>query len=314
MENNFLPKEPQISTGDIAKPSFSNKKLGVYACYTLGAILLLYALFFSAPFKFPVKTIVNVKEKASLRSISLDLQNQDIIRSRIIFEALVIMYGGEKHIISGDYLFDHKASVFEVAKRVSKGDRRLVALKITIPEGFDIKQIADLFNSKLVNFNEEVFLQQVEEKEGYLFPDTYFFFSTQTEQDVLKSLNDNFNKKIANLRLKISASGKTENEILTMASIVEREAKGDQDRELIAGILWKRLRIGMPLQVDAAPITYREKGLPDKPIANPGILAIQAALEPKSSPYLYYIHDKAGNIYYAKSFDEHRINIEKYLK
>ena len=314
MENSFLPNEPQISTGDIAKLSFLNKKVKVYLSVGLGVLLLLYVLLLSAPGNFPIKSIVEVKEKASLRSVSLDLKNKDIIRSRIIFEALVIMYGGEKHIISGDYFFENEASVFEVARRVSKGDRRLTALKITIPEGFDVKQIADLFNSKLVNFNEEIFLQQVEEKEGYLFPDTYFFFSTQTEQDVLKSLSDNFNKKIANLRLKISASGKTENEILTMASIVEREAKGDQDRELIAGILWKRLKIGMPLQVDAAPITYREKGLPDKPIANPGILAIQAALEPKSSPYLYYIHDKSGNIHYAKSFDEHRINIEKYLK
>ncbi len=314
MENSYLPNEPQISNGDIAKPNFLNKKFRLYTCVGVLAVLLIYILFFSAPREFPVNSIVDIKDKASLRSISLDLQNQSIIRSRVVFEALVIMYGGEKHLISGDYLFEKKPSVFQVAKRVSRGDRRLVALKITIPEGFDIKQIAALFNSKLVNFNEEIFLQQVSDREGYLFPDTYFFFSTETEQDVLKSLTDNFNKKLANLRLKITASGKSENDVLTMASIVEREAKGDQDRELIAGILWKRLKIGMPLQVDAAPITYREKGLPDKPIANPGILAIQAALEPKSSPYLYYIHDKAGNIHYAKSFDEHRLNIEKYLK
>lgn len=314
MENSFLPNEPQVSTGDIAKPDFLFKKSRLYAGALVLFIFVMYFFLLSAPRNFPVKSILNIKDKASLRSISLDLQNKNIIRSRIVFEALVIMYGGEKHLISGDYMFENKATVFEVAKRVSKGDRRLTAIKITIPEGFDATQIAELFDEKLVNFNREIFLEQVKDKEGYLFPDTYFFFNSQTEQDVLKSLNDNFNKKLATLRLEIATSGKTENEILTMASIIEREAKGDEDRELIAGILWKRLKIGMPLQVDAAPITYREIGLPDRPIANPGILAIQAALRPKNSPYLYYVHDREGGIHYAKSFAEHRANIEKYLK
>ena len=108
MENSFLPNEPQISTGDIAKLSFLNKKVKVYLSVGLGVLLLLYVLLLSAPGNFPTKSIVEVKEKASLRSVSLDLQNKDIIRSRIIFEALVIMYGGEKHIISGDYFFENR--------------------------------------------------------------------------------------------------------------------------------------------------------------------------------------------------------------
>lgn len=99
-----------------------------------------------------------------------------------------------------------------------------------------------------------------------------------------------------------------------MASILEREAKGDQDREQISGILWKRLSIGMALQVDAAPETYKERGLPDSPIGNPGLESIYASLYPKTTPYLYYLHDKQGMIHYARSFAEHKANIAKYLK
>jgi len=103
-----------------------------------------------------------------------------------------------------------------------------------------------------------------------------------------------------------------------MASLIEREGKGEirgqTDRVFISGILWKRLSMNMPLQVDAAPSTYKSRGLPEAPIANPGLESIKAALYPKSSPYLYYLHDKNGLIHYAKSFSEHRQNILKYLK
>ena len=126
-------------------------------------------------------------------------------------------------------------------------------------------------------------------------------------------MSDNFEKKITPSSANYF-SGKTEKEIIIMASIIEREAKGDTDRGIISGILWKRIQIGMPLQVDSAPETYKTKGLPDSPIGNPGLKAIEAAINPQSSSYLYYLHDKDGNIHYAKTFAEHEVNIEKYLK
>jgi UPF0755 protein len=109
-------------------------------------------------------------------------------------------------------------------------------------------------------------------------------------------------------------SGKSEKEIMVMASIVEREAKGNGDRDFISGILWKRLAIGMPLQADAAPVTYKTKGLPENPIANPGIESIKASIYPKNSSYLYYLHDPNGFIHYAKNFKDHVSNKLKYLK
>jgi len=224
------------------------------------------------------------------------------------------MYGGEKRLNPGDYLFEHSTPVFEIARRMAKGDRDLAPIKVTIPEGFNLSEVGNAFAFKLSNFNKNNFLAQAIYKEGYLFPDTYFFFSTDTEKQVIKAMSENFEKKIAKIRPEILTSGKNEKEIIVMASIIEKEAKGDDDRELISGILWKRLSINMPLQVDAALETYKKKGLPENPIANPGLKAINAAINPKSSNYLYYLHDKTGAIYYATSFDDHKRNIAKYLR
>ena len=300
-----------------------NKPKKVFLCM-LGITLFLlffyflFLLFFSAPSDFPKGAIVNIAEGSSLRSVSLKLKQEHIIRSRTLFEAFVILYGGEKHVIPADYLFEAKASVSEVARRISKGERHLAPVKVTIPEGFNSTQIAAAFALRLANFNKTKFLLLAEDLEGYLFPDTYFFLTTDGEGEVIKSMSENFEKKIKPLRPDILASGKTtgktEREIIIMASIVEGEAKGDSDRAFISGILWKRLAIGMLLQADAAPLTYKAKGLPMRPIGNPGLKAINAAIHPKLSNYLYYLHDRDGNIHFARTFSEHRANILKYLR
>lgn len=277
-------------------------------------LVLFYFLFFSAPREFKVGVITNIKEGTSLRSVSLKLKNENIIRSTIAFEFFVIIYGGERHIIPTDYLFERPIPVFEVARRITKGEHHLAPIKVTIPEGFNNEEIAENFDLKLKNFDKAKFLLTAKDKQGYLFPDTYFFFTTDDEEDVLRSMSETFNKKILPIRQKLASSGKTEQEIIIMASIIEREAKGDGDRGFISGILWKRLSIGMALQADAAPITYQRKGLPDSPIGNPGLEAINAAIYPEKSAFLYYLHDKEGSIHYARSFSEHQINIRKYLK
>jgi UPF0755 protein len=285
--------------------------------YTLGIIALLvffYFFFFSAPVDFPIRTVTKINEGLGLRSISLKLKNEHIIRSRTVFEAFVIIFGREKSVIKADYFFENKLPVWEVASRVSKGDSRMAPVSVTIPEGFNVTEIADAFVSKLSNFDKNKFLLESKTLEGRLFPDTYFFLTTDTEEEVIKSMSENFNKKILSLKPEIVLSGKSEKEIITMASLIEKEAEGNVDREVISGILWKRININMPLQVDVAPETYKAKGLPKNPICNPGFAAIKAAIHPKNSPYFYYLHDKNGNIHYAKSFTQHRYNVLKYLK
>ena len=301
--------------GDAAKwyqSDFFSKKEYLFPVGAILAIVLLNIFLFSAPRNFPVGSIVNIKEGASLRSISRILKTNDVIRSRVVFETLVIFSGGEKYVVSGDYLFERKISVFEAVRRILRGERNLAPVKVTIPEGFNVSDISKAFALRLSNFNEGKFL--AEAAEGYLFPDTYFFLTTDSEKDVLRSMSENFEKKISPLRAEISSFGRTEKEIIIMASLIEKEAKGDADRKYISGILWKRLTKGMPLQVDADMSTYKTKGLPASPIANPGLEAIKAAIFPQSSPYLYYLHDKDGNIHYAKTFAEHVLNKQKYLK
>ncbi len=286
----------------------------IFLFFAIGILFLLvgYYFFFSAPRDFPVGQSVEVPQGMSLQALSSKLRNENFIRSPLLFKMFVILYGRESHIVAGIYSFDDRANVLKVTERVVGGGRFVAPVVVTIPEGFNNKEIADAFVSKLGNFNKDRFLTSA--KEGYLFPDTYYFFTKDTDVEVIKAMTKNFEKKLASFRPKIIAKGKTEHEIITMASIIERESNGEDDRGLISGILWKRLSIGMPLQVDAAPITYKTKGLPKEPIANPGLRALEAALEPIKSSYLYYLHDKDGTIHYAKSFEEHRANIEKYLK
>ena len=285
--------------------------------YALGLIVFLVFLiffFFSAPKSFPVGIIININQGENLREVSLKLKEEQIIRSRLVFEAFVIIYGGEKHLISADYLFESRLSVWQIARRISKGERHLAPVKVTIPEGFNISEIAQVFTSKLSYFNQNEFLLMTKDLEGYLFPDTYFFFTTDGEKEVLKSMTKNFEKKIALIRPEIISSGKTEEEIIKIASIIEKEARGDLDRGFISGILWNRLKIDMLLQVDVAPETYKKKGLPQNPISSPGLKSISAAIHPQISSYFYFLYDKKDNIHYAKSFSEHRQNVLKYLK
>jgi UPF0755 protein len=285
--------------------------------YLLGAVLLfgLFAFFvIGPPAQFPVGSTVNIEKGWTLGKVSEILKTNKIIRSRAAFEFFVILTGGEKHIRPAFYTFEKTMPVFEVAFRVSGGRFAFSPVKVTLPEGFNSVEIADAFAKKMPNFDKEQFAALSMGLEGKLFPDTYFFLTTDGAEEAIRAMTENYEEKVSPLRESIAASGHTEHEIITMASIIEGEAAGDLDRALISGILWKRIAIGMPLQADAAPVTYKQRGLPDTPIGNPGLKAIEAAIHPEQSPYLYYLHDKNGTIYYAKNFKEHTENKSKYLK
>ena len=219
---------------------------------------------------------------------------------------------------------------------MSGGKFRLAPVVVTIPEGFDSHQIADAFAEKLPNFNKEEFLTLVADKEGYLFPDTYYFLPSVTADDVIGMMNKNFNTKITPLEEDIYKSKWSLHEIITLASLIEEEASRGKDQVLISSVLWNRLNLNMPLQVDAvfryingkntyqlsledlkidSPYnTYVYKGLPPGPITNPGIKAIEAALRPVESNYLFYLADRRGNTYFAKTFDEHKLNKFRYIR
>jgi UPF0755 protein len=288
------------------------------------------------PSTFPKPYRITINSGQSLFSISEELSKDGALRSRRIFEMLMLTFGSDKTINKGEYYFESPVSVVELALRISGRDFGIDRTKVTFPEGFTNKQIALRLDKELSDFDSDLFLELAKDSEGYLFPDTYNFFPWSTPDTVLTTLKKTFEQKIEKLRNEIDNSKRSLKELVIMASIIEKEARGEEDRFIISGILWKRIDKGIPLQVDApflyilgkesseltmsdlstnSPFnTYKYKGLPPSAIGNPGLDSIIASLRPVESPYLYYLHDKNGNIYYAKTYDEHKQNIKKYLK
>lgn len=315
-EQNLNIESPDSSL----KNYFKNPKI-ILLIYIFGLFLLLFIFFISftrTPENFPVNEIISIEKGDNLKEISLKLKEKNFIKSDFIFEIFVIFYGGEKKIIPGNYFFENPTSASDIAKTILIRDKRFSDIKVTIREGLNNEEIASLLSKKLTSFNKDKFLILVKDKQGYLFPDTYFFPISYREDEVIDVLLKNFERKVLPLFLN-SVLSKYDQDLflkdtLIFASILEKEAKGDNDRELISGILRRRLSIGMPLQVDAVTETYDKKGLPERPIANPGIKAIQAILHPKSSNFLYYLHSKDGQVYFAKTYKEHLSNINNYLR
>src|SRR3990172_26536 len=288
--------------------------------YFIGILIAVFILVFislllvGAPADFPVDSTYSVKSGNSLTQIANDLESKSIIRSEAVFQFFVILFAGDKNVIAGDYLLDKALSVSALAKRMVLGQYSMSAVKITILEGFNSEKISEVFREKLNNFDAEEFKNLAKAEEGYLFPDTYFFFPTTRAEEIIKVMRDNFDKKTESLQAEAVSLEKNWSDIIIMASIIEREAFGNGDEETISGILWKRFERKMLLQADAAPETYEKLGLPERAISNPGLRSIAAALYPAETPYLFYLHDKNGNIHYAKTFEEHRRNIRRYLK
>jgi len=294
-------------------------------------VLALYAFFFGPPQNYPVGALITIPSGMTVAEAGNLLENQHAIRMPLVFYAIVRLEG--RGVFAGTYLLPAKQNVFTLAYRLSHGITDVTQLKVTFPEGSTVVQMAKLLKSTFPAFDDKKFISLAKPDEGYLFPDTYFFTPDVTPEAVVERLKETFQMKIAPLEERIHAFGKSESAVIIMASILEKEGRQPDTRRTIAGILWKRLSIGMPLQIDVAfayifnqdtyeptlddlklksPYnTYVHAGLPPGPIGNPGLETIQDAITPISTPYLYYVTDKEGNIYYAKTFAEHVDNKKK---
>jgi UPF0755 protein len=323
-----------VKAGTNIKNSSSQKKMLFFFVILIFFSSLLLIKIASAPNSFPSSSTIRIEKGKGLSQTALVLQQEGYIRSSFLFKVFVALSGRAHTIIAGDYYFDKKENGFVIARRLTEGDYKLVEIKVTIPEGLTVFQIADVLKSKFSLFNPAEFITNA--KEGYLFPDTYFFFPNVNSADVISKMTNNFDVKLAPYEAEIASSSRSFADIIIMASIIEEEAQADEDRPIVAGILWNRLSIDMPLQVDAtfsyvngkntytltradlkedSPYnTYLYKGLPPTPIANPSIKSIEAALRPTETEYLYFLSDLSGKMYYAKDFDGHQINRENYLR
>lgn len=278
-----------------------------------GFFLVFIYYFLSAPFGNK-DVVIHISSGQSVSSVALELSNEKAVRSDFTLKIFIKLLKKGTGVVSGDYLVSKNSPVWVVAWQVARGHHNIEPIKVTIREGLTNEEIASLFADKLVGFRKDLFLSEVNGKQGYLFPDTYLFFPLDSANEIVEKLSNNFQKKIKSISEDIANSGKKLSDIIIMASILEGESGGKDDIYIISGILWKRIALGMPLQVDVEKSTYKNKGLPPNPLNNPGLIAINASIKPAPSSYLYYLHDKSGKVHFAITFEEHKNNISKYLK
>jgi UPF0755 protein len=320
--------------------SLKNERFVLISRFCIALLIaFFFAVYLTAPKDFPIGSIYNLRAGQTYSKVATDLSNKQIIESQFWFKTLIFVFSyGERKIIAGDYSLYERQNVLVLAWRISHGDFQTKPLKITIPEGLNSSQIADIYYKNLPFFDRDKFLAIVQSQnlEGYLFPDTYFLEPSNDEYLIIKLMTDNFNEKISTLEGDIKKFGKSESDVIKMASILEEEARLYESRQIVAGILWKRLSLGMALQVDSAfkyingkttkdltlddlkissPYnTYTHRGLTPTPISNPGLDAIKAAINPTKTPYFYFLTGDDGNMYYAVTLEEHAANKDKYLK
>jgi UPF0755 protein len=287
------------------------------------------------PSDFPDKETVIIKPGIYLSQAADILYAHHIIRSPFLFKVLVLLSTGHRQIHAGSYLFEDPQSVIRVAYRTSRGIQEIPQVKITFSEGLTVRDIGTIIERNIPAFDLQSFLVTAKSYEGTLFPDTYFFYVNVTPAEVITLMHTTFTEKTKPALLDIQAFGKSADDVLRMASVVEREAASSTDRRIIAGILWKRLEIKMPLQVDASfyyllgkasdslTVTdlavdspynlYKHTGLPPTPIDNPSLNAILDTVHPTKTKYWYFLSDRHGVTHYAETLEEHAANRQKYL-
>jgi UPF0755 protein len=269
--------------------------------------LALIGIFLPQERKSSTEVVFSITKGEGSREIGYNLQKQGLIRFSPLFRIYVATTGVSFKLQAGDYLLSPAMSMFDIVQKFTTGD--VIQEKLTIVEGWNIQDIKDYFAKKGRN------IEISQDLEGYLFPDTYHISRTASNEEIIAMMRTNFEKKFNNdLKQETARQGKTIHDVVTMASLIEKEVQTLEDKQVVSGVLWKRLGIGMALQVDAAPITYQERGLPQNPIANPGLESIRAALDPTGSPYWYYLSTPEGKTIFSKTLEEHNIAKAKYLK
>jgi UPF0755 protein len=322
---------------------------------------------FAPPSSDATEKVFVIAKGERVSEISQRLKEQNFIKNEFIFECYAWLQNLGSKFQAGEYKLRQNMSLAEIVKILTSG-KSVEERDIKIIEGWNNREIADYLEKEgvidkddflKITMNQESeianyeFLKDRPEGatlEGYLFPDTYRIYKeipqdlrgekdaeTALADHIIGKMLDNFDKKLtAGLREEIVRQKKTIFEIVTIASILEKEVKSDEDRAMVADIFWRRLEAGMPLQADStvnyvtgksnvrasvddlqidSPYnTYKYKGLPKGPISNPGLGAIKAAIYPKSNDFWYFLTTDDGKVIYAKNFDEHKANKAKYLK
>lgn len=313
----------------------------IFIVLALGAA---YYFLFGAPGGAPTPERFIVSSGESNARAAQDLANEGFIRSSFGF-SIALALGGNPAIAPGGYKINGGMSVFQVASILSQPP---YMKWVVVPEGLRKEQIANLLQKDLgwTNTTKDQFLNAyqtlggVDYEEGVYFPDTYLLPVDETGTQIAERFITQFNESFAPYAKEAAAQNIKWTTALKIASIIQREAAGPGDMALISGIIWNRLLKGMPLDIDAtiqyalgdtgngywAPLpkgatsfkspynTYLHPGLPPTPISNPGLAAINAALNPATTSCLYYLHDANRVIHCADTYAGQQANVQKYLK
>lgn len=293
------------------------------------------------------RTQAIVPRGATLADIAALLQDRGIIGNALAFRILARVEHSDAEVRAGAYAFAPHSTQREILEQLLTGGAQ-IATWVTFPEGFTDEQIAKRLADEGVGSSaayERAFRTgtldvdgtRVHGLEGFLFPSTYLVPLAATPADVVRELTGQFFKELpSDAAARAKALGVTVPQAVIVASLVEREAKIDADRPVIAGVIYNRLRLHMPLQVDAtieyalphhkselsladlkidSPYnTYLHEGLPPTPIANPGLPSLLAALSPAKTSALYYVYCGNGHHVFANTLAEHEANVARCLK
>jgi len=263
----------------------------------------------------------------SPKAMAVKLKEADLIQSTGLFVAIVKLFGWSKELKAGRYEFNKNDGTFKILKKIKNG--RSLNVKITIPEGFDIEKIGKLLEDKDIG-SRIVFAETAKKQnmEGFLLPETYFVDPAATEKDIIKIMNDEFNKFwTSEFDERAKQLKMTKKNIIILASIVEKEAVSSDEKNIIAGIFYNRLSKKMRLESCSTVLyamginkerltfddlkfnspynTYKHAGLPPGPICNPGKETIMSVLFPKKTSYLYFVSKGDGTHLFATTLNEH---------
>ena len=306
---------------------------------------------------------VEIPMGSGITSIASILEDKGIIKNARIFKYYA-KFKNESQFQAGSYTMTQAMTLDEIIESLKTGKvYREPLFTITVPEGLTLDQIAAVI-AKKTDYTAEQFMEKVTDKqfieamvadyptllteevygeniryalEGYLYPATYPFYEEKPSLDeIITTMIDATSDIVSNYSAEIEEKDMTVHELLTFASLLEKEATAQTDRETIASVFYNRLKIDMPLQTDPTVLyslgshkervlyedlevdnpynTYKNVGLPPGPIAGPGKVSIEAALNPSNTDYLYFLADESGVNHFAKTYDEHLANIAKYLR
>ncbi len=318
------------------------KQIFLACCITLAAAFLIAAVLIVLPgnAQKDKEVTFRIPRGQSLGTTARQLDDGDIIPSRTLFILYTILRGEEKNFKAGTYVIPLNANIRSLVILFSSGNALRSDVTVTIPEGTNLADMSRIFTSAGLLPEGALLGEQHMKLEGYLFPDTYDFYKTATAPDIIEKMKARFDEIAQKNNLAV------DERTVIIASILEKEVQTYEDMRVVAGIIEKRLRLGMPLQVDASVAygacyatflsseycdvseanlalnirrdstynTYTRAGLPSGPISNPGLNALRAAANPQESEYLYYLSTKEGKTIFSKTLEEHNEARARYIK